>query len=105
MSVLIKGMEMPKGCDDCSFESIMCCFLLEKRLAIETFKKGERDKDCPLVEINDEKIVKVATLEDVRDAVDWAVGEIKGGMDWVETKDLKGYPLKEIIAMAESGES
>ena len=40
MSVLIKGMEMPKSCDDCNFESLMCCFLMEKRLAIETFKKG-----------------------------------------------------------------
>ena len=53
-------------------------------------------EDCTAYRSKDE-IVEVATLEDVRNAVNWAVNEIKDGMDWVETRSLKGHSIAEIL--------
>ena len=39
MSVLIKGMKMPKNCEDCRFEDFGGCMFRVKR------------SDCPLVEV------------------------------------------------------
>ena len=55
MSVLIKGMEMPKSCFDCKMMVVKavneieimkyCCFLRKTALGVN------RRKDCPLVEV------------------------------------------------------
>ena len=56
MSVLIKGMEMPKSCWNCPCSSYydrtyqVLCDLTEKRLDDKPWRSG-RDSDCPLVEI------------------------------------------------------
>ena len=56
MSVLIKGMKMPKGCDDCeklfwsNFRQVYACWLTKTAIAVTDVTK-ERNKDCPLVEI------------------------------------------------------
>lgn len=55
MSVLIKGMEMPKSCGDCPFDyDCFCCaitlhnfFILDENFDFTT----ERASDCPLVEV------------------------------------------------------
>ena len=59
MSVLIKGMEMPKSCFNCKMMvtkavneiEIMkyCCFLRKTALGVN------RRKDCPLIEVPPER--------------------------------------------------
>ena len=45
MSVIVKGMEMPKDCDSCKVGDVVGCSLW-KPMDI-----GERHPDCPLVEL------------------------------------------------------
>ena len=57
MSILIKGMKMPKTCDDCIVPLSKCDFL------------QKRTDDCPLIEIDDElyeKAVNAYVLQQVR---------------------------------------
>ena len=55
MSIIIKGMEMPRDCSRCSIkvdpETRQCC--VDKHLFEETLSVliSRRDKDCPLVEL------------------------------------------------------
>ena len=55
MSVLIKGMEMPKNCAECRFWSICECLSdFEDYVSVlEAVDDGDlvRDCDCPLIEI------------------------------------------------------
>ena len=57
MSVLIKGMEMPKSCGDCNFyytdyeEGTAICLATSCYVTPRQYNKGNRDSDCPLVEI------------------------------------------------------
>ena len=53
MSVLIKGMEMPKyGCDHCFLRTGNYCGRIEKDEAVvEYARKNERHPDCPLVNV------------------------------------------------------
>ena len=55
-------------------------------------------EDCTAYKSKNE-IIKVATLKDVRDAVDFAVEEINRGQDWVSVNSLEGYTLEEILEM------
>lgn len=47
MSILIKGMKMPKNCYDCTMESICSRWALHDA----EWQKENRDKDCPLVPV------------------------------------------------------
>lgn len=52
MSVLVKGMEMPKHCAECGFleaEYTLECNCLRKKM--QGIFEG-RDRDCPLVEVH-----------------------------------------------------
>lgn len=60
MSILIKGVEMPKCCDVCIFSEwsnlhqTACCKLLEYRACFKDYSreyKTARSEHCPLVEI------------------------------------------------------
>lgn len=53
MSLLIKGMEMPKyGCDHCFLRTGNYCGMIEKDEAVvEYARKNERHPDCPLVPV------------------------------------------------------
>ena len=53
MSILIKGMEMPKyGCDNCFLRTGNYCGRIEKDEAVvEYARKNERHPDCPLVPV------------------------------------------------------
>ena len=57
MSVLIKGMEMPKSCGDCNFyyvdyeEGTANCLATSCYVQPHHYHKDNRDPDCPLVEI------------------------------------------------------
>lgn len=94
MSVLIKGMDMPKSCAACKFrwsdsESVDpftdYCFLTNARLGYYDNKrakwKKERRKDCPLVEVNDDAVspCEVCPLvKEMNENVDELVGELYG---------------------------
>lgn len=52
MSILIRGIEMPKRCEECRFYGVDCdagCWL-EKQFVIRKFKQAKPDW-CPLVEV------------------------------------------------------
>lgn len=56
MSVLIKGMEMPQGCDDCPLAGDFKCNLMPSIPALckeydIAVQNGKRLNNCPLVEI------------------------------------------------------
>lgn len=51
MSILIKGMEMPRGCDDCKLKSNGYCDITNRLIPYD----GSRHGDCPLVEVPDEQ--------------------------------------------------
>ena len=46
MSVLIKGMKMPKSCSECGFECRAYCFLVDT-----VIESNDRPDWCPLVEV------------------------------------------------------
>ena len=56
MSILIKGMDMPKSCRKCKFcvdlndYPFKMCFLTETELPLD----ADNLEDCPLIEIDDE---------------------------------------------------
>lgn len=55
MSVIVKGMEMPKNCAECRFWSVCECLSdFEDYVSVlEAVDDGDlvRDSDCPLIEI------------------------------------------------------
>lgn len=61
MSVLIKGMEMPKACCECGFNHCSqfrdddTCLLLDKGIS-QLFVLVDRLPDCPLVEVSEKAV-------------------------------------------------
>ena len=52
MSIIIKGMDMPKNCFQCSFnDGIYCCLIDNDTEALIPKMPTDRLKDCPLIEI------------------------------------------------------
>lgn len=52
MSILIKGMEMPKNCWYCSFEHECYCMATKRLLELaDVHKTAERPNGCPLIEL------------------------------------------------------
>ena len=58
MSILIKDMEIPQTCEDCTLESYCGLWIEARRLCGETFTDAKsrvkatiRHPDCPLVEV------------------------------------------------------
>lgn len=89
MSVLIKGMKMPKSCSSCGFMYGGCgdgyyCSLLKKTFDIWNEISVKRAKGCPLVEVKEPH----GRLIDA-DAFDERV-RVAGGMSEEElTEDFK----------------
>ena len=48
-AVIIKGMEMPKSCAECSFEHDCVCRLTGEVVSVDTYKIQNMD-DCPMEE-------------------------------------------------------
>ena len=84
MSVLIKGMEMPKACHDCPIEyDGIYCNLQDHEHTIDIIK-DEKEPDCPLVSVQ----TPHGRLIDA-DAFDERV-RVAGGMSEEElTEDFK----------------
>lgn len=51
MSILIKGMKMPKNCDECGFEHRAYCFLVDT-----VIESNGRPDWCPLVEVSEKAV-------------------------------------------------
>ena len=49
MSILIKGMEMPRTCNDCGLRDSFDCWITDSYIEARFSKRNE---DCPLVEIS-----------------------------------------------------
>ena len=48
MSVIVKGMEMPRTCNDCGLRDSFDCWITDSYIEARFSKRNE---DCPLVEI------------------------------------------------------
>lgn len=59
MSLLIKGMDMPKrGCDHCFLRAgNYCSRLAENESVIKYAVKEERHPNCPIVEVEEVKVI------------------------------------------------
>ena len=72
MSVLIRGMEMPKNCAECKMWCICECLneFEDFESICDAVEDGDlvRDKNCPLVEIPTPhgRIIDVSTVEEIR---------------------------------------
>lgn len=51
MSVLIKGMKMPKSCSECGFEHRAYCFLVDT-----VIESNGRPDWCPLAEVSEKAV-------------------------------------------------
>ena len=51
MSILIKGMEMPKSCWDCYFQDCGNCVLNSHKVVDRFILEDSVDNECPLVEV------------------------------------------------------
>lgn len=85
------------------FECMNDCIHLQACRRVQAIGRKHRllvprycTEECTAYRSKDD-LVEVATLQDVRDAVEWAVNEIKNGQDWVEVKSIKGYALEDIL--------
>jgi len=75
MSVLVKGVEMPKNCDECPFgdwtdASYFHCFSMHYEYMMD---HGERLEDCPLVEVPKPhgRLIDAKALWDESDKYEW----------------------------------
>ena len=48
MSVIVKGMEMPKTCNDCGLRDSFDCWITDSYIEARFSKRNE---DCPLIEL------------------------------------------------------
>ena len=53
MSVIVRGMEMPKSCWDCPFMYDYLHCLVRHCIKEKYENEDKRDKDCPLFELKD----------------------------------------------------
>lgn len=51
MSLLIKGMDMPKACRKCPFHNASICTAKGSPVSLQIYLDGKKPFDCPLVEI------------------------------------------------------
>ena len=95
MRILIKGMEMPKSCNDCNFQ----CFaewggdssyaneITTKCLATDKFvfpSDSERDENCPLIELPPQgRLIDADALR--IDLIDRGIADIQTS-DWYEIR-------------------
>ena len=62
MSILIKGMDMPKSCSACPFrqhfayDDEIACMLKKDNFLLYTDANERRHKDCPIIHCPDEAI-------------------------------------------------
>lgn len=63
MSVLIRGMEMPKTCNDCGLRDSFDCWITDSYIEARFSKRNE---DCPLVEIPTPhgRLIDIKSVED-----------------------------------------
>ena len=87
------------------FECMEDCIHLKACRRIQAIGRKHRllvprycTEECTAYESGN-SIVKVATLREIDEAVQWAVNEILNGQDYVDVKDVKGHTLNELLEM------
>ncbi|MEE1214246.1 MAG: hypothetical protein U0L04_04630 [Bacteroidaceae bacterium] len=80
MSILIKGMEMPKSCLECRLYNDPWCMARNRnqwRTAYNRPPNGERQNDCPLVPVppHGRLIDADALIEAMARMVPWAIAD------------------------------
>lgn len=69
MSIIIKGMNMPKSCGECRFNNGIMCYALPDYMDDIIREWKEKKSDCPLIEIDDDLLKKAESayvLQEVR---------------------------------------
>ena len=56
MAVLIKGFKFPKTCRECPFYYPVICMARDENIAEDCNPVNSRDKDCPLVLCEDDRV-------------------------------------------------
>lgn len=79
MSVIVKGMEMPKDCDSCWIPSSFCKLWF-------TTDVGNRNQDCPLVELP-EKHGRLGDLDELQSSFRASIDECK---KWIKELEENG---------------
>lgn len=92
MNLLIKGMEMPKGCRECEIEQHGHWCGLQDNYSDTILYDSERREDCPLVEIPDPKIIaaKMQLIKETK-GYDEEIGHIKADYLMCELLTELGY--------------
>lgn len=67
MSILIKGMEMPKSCWDCYFQDCGNCCLNYHKVVDKNIVEDSIDEDCPLIEVQEPhgRLIDADALEEL----------------------------------------
>jgi len=94
MGVYIKGMKMPKNCEQCPCSDLYGCAVLSQIMATKEMKSGRPDW-CPLVEIKEphgdlidsDKLLKATVLNPVH-------------VPYITIRDVKGMTA---VIKAEGG--
>ena len=63
MSILIKGLEMPKSCDECFAELYSWCGIAQKPISDLTLKP----QDCPLIELPPQWSIAFETFREIHE--------------------------------------
>lgn len=61
MSILIKGMDMPKNCVECPFtDNLFYCLLVDDGGEMNREEDSPRADSCPLIEVDENEIAMLA---------------------------------------------
>ena len=98
MSILIKGMEMPKSCFQCEFRTKidpdnLMCIISQKTFEDRFYHIEHRDESCPLVPVPEHG--RLCNKDDVLKVIDNLIGRIRIGCS------LHGVWLPELFSTAE----
>lgn len=87
------------------FECMNDCIHLQACRRVQAIGRKHRllvprycTEECTAYRSKDE-LIEVATIQDVRQAVEWAVDRVKDGSDWVNVKSIKGHTIEDILDM------
>lgn len=96
MSVLIRGMEMPKSCLECSLYNDPWCMAKNRsqwRTAYNRPLNGERQNDCPLIPVPDHgDLIDRDALTSKRKTVLTGIGSTSFTTEAVLMADIKNAP-------------
>jgi len=103
MSVLIKGVYMPKNCGECYFlkpEKFYVCWCYAGGFPIKPGETDLRDGMCPLVALP-EHHGRLVDMDEVYGAIDNLIGEAEGST-WGKPLQAMGSMIGEYLDIVET---